>query len=215
MRVPMPALYLARHAETVFNRAGRMQGHMAHTPLTRIGYAQADTMGRELRRAIPDATHLDLWASTSGRTLQTMAVICEFLDRGFFDVTATDDLREIDVGGWEGRSYTDIVAAQGPIIDPERRLFSARPPGGEWYDDIARRLARWLPGLHPQRPALVISHGISARVLRGMLVGGRPYGPEGTPIADDLPQGTVVRIENGTEVPVVVGSGTSGVRTAA
>ncbi|MCU0891245.1 MAG: histidine phosphatase family protein, partial [Sandarakinorhabdus sp.] len=30
-------LILARHAETVFNAAARMQGHMAHTPLTRSG----------------------------------------------------------------------------------------------------------------------------------------------------------------------------------
>jgi broad specificity phosphatase PhoE len=34
-------LILARHAETVFNAAARMQGNMAHTPLTRAGIAQA------------------------------------------------------------------------------------------------------------------------------------------------------------------------------
>ncbi len=28
-------LIVARHAETVYNAAARMQGHMGHTPLTR------------------------------------------------------------------------------------------------------------------------------------------------------------------------------------
>jgi hypothetical protein len=47
-------------------------------------------------------------------------------------------------------------------------------------------------------------------VLRGLLVGGTPYGPEATPIADDVPQGTVMRIEAGHEAPVHVGTGSTG-----
>ena len=46
---PTP-LYLARHAETVFNRHRRMQGNEAHTPLTRDGIAQAEAMGAALAR---------------------------------------------------------------------------------------------------------------------------------------------------------------------
>ena len=38
-------IILARHAETVFIAAARMQGHMAHTPLTRSGIAQAEARG--------------------------------------------------------------------------------------------------------------------------------------------------------------------------
>src|SRR5918999_1495231 len=38
--------YIARHGQTVFNAAGRMQGATPHTPLTRAGFAQADAIGR-------------------------------------------------------------------------------------------------------------------------------------------------------------------------
>ena len=210
----MPPLYLARHAETVFNRGARMQGHMAHTPLTRAGFAQADAMGAALAAAIPDAAGLDLWSSPSGRTLQTMAIVCDHLDRDFFDIRADAALLEIDVGQWEGRRYGDIIAEQGAILDTGRRLFNVPIPGGETYEDIAVRLCAWLPRLSPDRPALVISHGMTARVLRGLLVGGEPFGATGTVIAPDAPQGTAFRIVDGQEEPVIVGTGVSSLRVA-
>ena len=43
---------IARHGETVFNAARRLQGDHPHTPLTRAGFAQAEEMGRALRAAL-------------------------------------------------------------------------------------------------------------------------------------------------------------------
>jgi len=205
-------IYLARHAETVYNASARMQGHMTHTPLTRAGFGQAEAMGAALAAHFGTAPDIDLWASPSGRTLQTMAIVCEYLRRDFFDVVTDERLLEIDVGDWQGRRYADIVAEVGPIMDPTRRLFSVPPPHGEWYPAIAARLQAWLATLDPTRVALVISHGITARVLRGLLVGGVEYG--GVRIAADAPQGTVFRIENGVETPLLVGTGALGARAA-
>jgi probable phosphoglycerate mutase len=198
-------IYLARHAETVFNAGARMQGHMAHTPLTRTGIAQAEAMGAALHGHFGDQPDIDLWASPSGRTLQTMAIVAEHLRRDFFDVRKDDRLLEIDVGDWEGRLYADIVAQSGPILDPERRVFTLPPPNGEWYPAIAARLQLWLADLDPTRTALVVSHGVTARVLRGMLVGG--FAHEGVTVAHDAPQGTVFRIEDGAETALHVGGG--------
>jgi len=44
--------FIARHGETVFNAAARMQGDAPHTPLTRAGFAQADAIGDALRREL-------------------------------------------------------------------------------------------------------------------------------------------------------------------
>lgn len=205
-----PILYLARHAETVFNAGGRMQGYRAHTPLTRAGIAQAEAMGAALAAHFGSRPDIDFWASPTGRTMQTAAIIAEHLGHDFFDVRTDERLWEIDVGAWVGRSYVDIVAEQGPIIDPKTRLFSCRPPQGEWYPDIAARLNGWLAELSPEQPALVISHGITCRVLRGLLVGGTPFEPGCVPIAPEAPQGTVFRIENGQETMLHVGTGSSG-----
>lgn len=211
-RAPAP-LYLARHAETVFNRARRMQGNDAHTPLTRDGIAQAEAMGDALARHFgacgePIPT---LWASPAGRALQTAAIVAEHLGLDYFAIRQDRRLREIEVGHWTGRDYAAIIEAEGEILDHEHRLFRMPIPGGEHYADIATRLADWLADAGPA-PALVISHGMTARVLRGLLVGGRPYC--GVAIAADLPQGTVVRIEASAEQALHLGSGTSGPRAA-
>ena len=81
---------------------------MAHTPLTRAGIAQAEAMGAALAAAAIGP--VDLWASPSGRTLQTAAIVGEHLALSFFDWRTDARLLEIDVGDWTGRTYTDIVA---------------------------------------------------------------------------------------------------------
>ncbi|OSZ72272.1 phosphoglycerate mutase [Sphingomonas sp. IBVSS1] len=206
-------MILARHAETVFNAAARMQGHMAHTPLTRTGIAQAEAMGAALRSVLGEAPDLDLWVSPSGRTQQTAAIIGEHLGLSFFHWQQDARLLEIDVGDWEGRWYQDIVAELGqPIVDAERGLFSVPPPNGEWFPQIAARLQDWLAGLDPARPTLVISHGITASVLRGILVGGEDW--HGVPVAPRAPQGTVFRIRDGAEEMLHIGSGVVASRAA-
>ena len=209
---PRP-LYLARHAETVFNRARRMQGNDAHTPLTRDGIAQAEAMGAALHRHFADSGEPipHLWASPAGRTLQTAAIVAEHLGLDFFDIHHDPRLREIEVGRWTGRDYAQIIAEEGEILDMEHRLFRMPIPDGEHYTDIALRLRSWLADAG-SAPALVISHGMTARVLRGLLVGGRAY--EGVEIAADLPQGSISRIADGAEETLHVGSGTSGPRAA-
>jgi probable phosphoglycerate mutase len=205
-------IILARHAETVYNAAARMQGHMAHTPLTRTGIAQAEAMGAALGAALGPAPDRDLWVSPSGRTQQTAAIIGEHLARPFFDWRTDARLLEIDVGDWEGRYYADIVAESGPIVDPGQGLFSVAPPNGEWFPDIARRLADWLAQLDPARPVLAISHGITARVLRGLLVGGDDW--HGVKVAPNASQGTVFHIKDGVETVLHTGTGVHGVRAA-
>lgn len=203
-------LHLARHAETVYNAGARMQGDMAPTPLTRAGIAQAEAMGAALATHFGPGADIDIWVSPAGRTLQTVAIVAEHLGCDFFDIRTDSRLLEIDVGRWEGRRYADIVAEQGPIICPDARAFNVMPPGGEYYPAIAARLQAWLAELDPGRVALVISHGITLRVLRGLLAGGRTF--EGVTLADDAPQGTVFRFEDGIRTALHVGAGRAGAR---
>jgi broad specificity phosphatase PhoE len=63
--------FIARHGETVFNAARRMQGEAEHTPLTRAGFAQAEEIGEALLAALGPRPELTLWASPTGRALQT------------------------------------------------------------------------------------------------------------------------------------------------
>src|SRR5947209_5494735 len=126
------SFFIARHGETVFNAAGRIQGDAEHTPLTRAGFAQAEEMGRALRRRLGPRPPLALWLSPAGRALQTLAVIAEHLDLDWHQARMDARLREIGMGEWTGRYYRDLVAETGPLFDPVDRLFLRRAPGGEW-----------------------------------------------------------------------------------
>lgn len=191
--------FIARHGETVFNAARRMQGETLHTPLTRSGFAQAEAMGRALRQRLGPKPALDLWASPTGRALQTLAVIAEHLELDWHEARADPRLGEIHIGEWAGLYYHDIVAAAGEILDREGGLFSRRPPGGEWYDEIAARLQAWLDEQEAGRDRLLVMHDISSRVLRGLLTRAPQRPGCGAPVAERLSQGEVVEILDGTE----------------
>jgi probable phosphoglycerate mutase len=193
--------FIARHGETVFNAAARMQGDAVHTPLTRAGFAQAEAMGEALRRRLGPRPELRLWASDTGRALQTLAVIAEPLELDWHSARTDKRLGEMDVGTWGGRLYRDIAAEAGPIVDHGTGLFRIRPPGGEWYDEVAARLRAWLDDTAAEEgDRLVVMHGLSSRVLRGLLTGAEHAAGCGAPVAPGLLQGSVVEIEGGIEI---------------
>lgn len=198
--------FIARHGETVFNAAARMQGDQAHTPLTRAGFAQADEMGRALRRLLGPRPALTLWASPTGRALQTLAVIAEHLDLDWHAAHTDARLVEIDIGSWSRRYYAEVIEEVGPVVTPDGLLRPA--PDGERYDAIARRADRWLADTNDDAgDRLVISHGITSRVLRGLMTAADVHPDFAAPIAPGLPQGSVVLVEGGRETVAHLGTG--------
>ncbi len=203
--------FIARHAETVFNAAARIQGETPHTPLTRDGFAQADAMGAALTTWLGTRQALTLWTSPAGRTRQTLAIIAEHLDADYHEVHADPRLREIDMGEWSGLSFAEVEAAGGPFIDHSERLFTRAAPGGESYADVAARLSHWLAeqqGTGGDR--LIVTHGMAARVLRGLMLG-LPVDPRfGAPIAPSVPQGSMVMLggDGSEEKLICTGDGT-------
>lgn len=207
----MARWFIARHGETVFNAARRMQGETAHTPLTRAGFRHAEKIGEALLDALGPAPPLALWASPTGRALQTLAVAVEHLGLDWHAARTDERLSEMDMGGWGGRSYAEIAEAEGGFVARRAGLFTCRPPGGEWYDDIALRLRAWMAETEGEEgDRLIVMHGISSRVLRGLLTGAPERPGCGAPVAAPLPQGSVVCVEEGVESVVGLGSGDLG-----
>ena len=198
--------FIARHGETVFNAARRLQGDAPHTPLTRAGFAQADEIGRAMLAELGTAPALTLWASPTGRALQTLAVIAENLGLDWHEARTDARLVEIGMGSWGGRYYADVIADVGEVFTASGALKVA--PDGEDYPAIERRVRGWLadtddaPG-----DRLVVMHGISSRVLRGVMTGIHPDPTIGAPFAAGLPQGSIVCIEYGVERVVHRGTG--------
>ena len=189
----------------MFNAARRLQGDHPHTPLTRAGFAQADEMGRALRELLGIRPTLTMWASPTGRALQTLAIIAEHLQLDWHRARTDARLVEIGMGGWGGRYYADVVAEVGPVVDADGLLRCA--PDGETYPAIAQRVGGWLSDTNDDAgDRLVIMHGISSRVLRGVATGA-PVGACGAPVLPGHPQGSVSLIEQGRETLVHRGTG--------
>ncbi|USU11650.1 phosphoglycerate mutase family protein [Sphingomonadaceae bacterium OTU29THOMA1] len=211
MNQPPPASrkgrdFIARHGETVFNAARRLQGDHPHTPLTRAGFMQADDMGRALRDLLGAKPALALWASPTGRALQTLAVIAEHLELDWHAAHTDPRLVEIGMGSWGGRYYADVIGEVGPVVTPEGLLRPAAD--GEDYRKIDIRVSSWLTDTNDDAgDRLVIMHGISSRVLRGVMTGASVHPEWGAPIAAGLPQGSVVLIEQGRESVAHLGTG--------
>ena len=116
-------------------------------------------------------------------------------------------LREIDVGAWEGQYYADLFPDISELIDAKHRLFKKVAPGGEDYPAVAARLSEWIAEQAFEGDMLVISHGMTARVLRGLLLGLPMLEGFDVPAAYGLSQGSMVMICDGAEELVISGDG--------
>ena len=190
----MTSFFLVRHGETEWNVERRIQG-WSDSPLTSVGRAQAEVHGRLL------ATHgVDrVLASPLGRTKQTVApIVRETKVEAEYDPR----LREVCMGEWSGRTSQEIQSSyaeqwQARLDDPE----GYRPPNGENRFDVKRRVAPLLEELNnaPHDQIVLVSHGITIRVLLELLLG---YSDE-TTRSLSVPNDLVYCVELGSADPIV------------
>ena len=159
-----PVIYLVRHGETEWNRSRRYQG-WSDSPLTARGAAQAEAIGRLLCK-IPEARSADLVASPLGRARRTAEIIGACLGRTTL-LRFDDRLREISLGSWDGLRHDEIAAISPGIFEDDYFEWYFRTPDGETYDGFAGRIGAWLAE-YDGRPAIVVTHGVTMRVLRGL-----------------------------------------------
>ena len=185
-------IFLIRHGQTAFNVERRLQGRM-DSPLTALGAEQARKMGETLRGVI-DPVGLTVIASPLGRTRRTAEIVCETLGLDC-PIELDPRLAEIDVGDWEGLTGDEIEAVTPGARSTPGWLLTA--PGGETWETASARVAGWLDE-HNVRDGchrLVVSHGITGRILRALYQG---EGPAGLWSAPAPPQDAVFRLWDGS-----------------
>ena len=152
-----PDIWLLRHGETEWNRAGRIQGHL-DSRLTAKGRAQAARQGEILRSL--NLGEVGAWCSPLGRAVETAAVAVVPLT----GMVRTDDrLMEIGLGEWQDTDGPELRAALERGGVGSRILAMDDAPGGEGLDALRARCTAFLDDL--SGPAIVTCHGVSARML--------------------------------------------------
>ena len=145
---------LIRHAQTVWNRGKKIQGH-SDSPLTVEGERQASSWGQILSQFSWDR----ILASDTGRALTTGERINAVLK---IPIETDARLREQDWGGWVGKTITQVKAKQPTELAEQIRAgWGFCPPGGEDRKSVLARsqwalqvaFTRW-----PGESILVVTH---------------------------------------------------------
>jgi len=166
-------LYMLRHGETAWNTERRMQG-TKNSDLTERGRAQALAMGRALKAELAREPGPTIFLrSPLGRVRETSEIIGREL--GLDPAAWRDDARlaELNYGDWEGFSWKEIEARRpNALADWKADPQGFTPPGGESHADLRARSAAVLADIAASgQRTVVVGHGVSGAVLRGLNLG--------------------------------------------
>lgn len=187
-------LYIVRHGETEWNREDRMQGFLG-SPLTETGKRQAATMGDILKEALAGEQSYAVHSSPQGRALETTEIICGRLNVDIGACQTDARLREATWGIWDGMTLDEIEAhTPGGLAARTKDRWNYAPPDGESYAMVGERAGAWLGDHASTGTHVVISHGITGRLLRGLYM---EMAKENIGILDQ-PQDAVYRLEGGS-----------------
>jgi broad specificity phosphatase PhoE len=172
MKLATP-LYMLRHGETAWNTERRMQG-TKDSSLTERGRAQALAMGRMLKVQLAQSPGSTIFLrSPLGRVRETSEIIGREL--GLDPSQWRDDprLAELSYGQWEGLSWKEIeVTHPTALADWRADPHGYCPPGGETHHALRQRSAAVLAEVAASNVrTVVVGHGVSGAVLRGLNLG--------------------------------------------
>ncbi|HOD80515.1 MAG: Phosphoserine phosphatase 1 [Planctomycetes bacterium ADurb.Bin126] len=159
-------LLLVRHADTGPKYKGRYLGK-TNVPLAAGSFEQAHALAPMLRTFSVGCC----WSSPMRRALQTAQAATEGLD---LSLQIDDDLREVDMGYWEGKTFAEIAADWPKEVHAWSELSDDfQFPGGEVVGGFLARVraaADRLAALDCP-VALAISHGGVIRTMICYLLG--------------------------------------------
>lgn len=157
----MDQLILVRHGETLQNVAGIAQG-WNDSALSELGQRQVRALAQRVKSYAPDA----IFSSPLGRAMSTAQAIADVTG---LEIRTLDELREMNYGQWEGKSFLDVRRDYADVYrrwvdDPEVTC-----PDGESHAEVRRRLERGLASIEAVRP-IVIAHGTAIRIAATVLM---------------------------------------------
>jgi len=164
-------LYIARHGETHYNKEGRLQGNGKDSPLTSKGIAQAQALGRAIKKITNSSPFDAIYASTLTRAYTT----AEIAIGDSIKPTLDSRLIEIGLGEMEGMLYHEAAEAfpelWGRNSDPTKYI---PPPKGEALPDMIARVGSFMEDMTKTgyKKVFTITHGYTLRVFQACSMGG-------------------------------------------
>ncbi|HCH2707870.1 TPA: histidine phosphatase family protein [Vibrio parahaemolyticus] len=160
-------IFVLRHGETEFNADKKLQGH-CNSSLTSKGSDQARRVGTTLKQYVENRP-FRVYSSTLGRALQTSQIVCEELNYSYENLNKEPRLKEFSLGEWEQRTIPSLEQEIPNLLAQNDWYLQA--PNCETYESVRERLSSWLSDVTHDEDIVVVSHGLTGIVLRGLLLG--------------------------------------------
>jgi probable phosphoglycerate mutase len=159
-------IYLLRHGELLHPCSGKHYIGRSDLALSPVGMEQA----RQWQAVFREVGLSDIFCSDLQRAVQTARIIAEGRR---LEVVALPELREVDLGVWEGLAF-ETVRATDPRAYANRGRDPAgyRPPSGESFADLQARVMPAFERIATQctgNPLIVAHAGVNRVILCHLL----------------------------------------------
>lgn len=154
------ALVFIRHCEPLFPDAQKYFLGRTDWPLSSEGRRQAE----DVQSWVASVSWSGCFCSPMERTKETAEIVCRNTGCSLIEIR---ELREVDLGEWDGRSKSDVMSEYPDIFaEREKDLLKFRYPGGESFADLEARVVPFLLSLCRKNGRwLVVSHAGVYRVM--------------------------------------------------
>ncbi|MEW6095033.1 MAG: histidine phosphatase family protein [bacterium] len=147
-------LILVRHGESTWNKLKRIQG--AKNPrLSDKGIKQSQLLANRFNEMRFDA----VYSSHLNRAYQTAKILINSNTH----ICIIEDLQEIKLGVWEGKTIDQVSKEYKEIYDKwYQKPLEVKIPGAETILEFKNRVVRTIDGIkrqHPGQEVLVVTHG--------------------------------------------------------
>lgn len=153
----MTKVILIRHAETEANLKKIWNGVM-DAPLTERGQAQVAATATRMAELVQEYPIDHFYVSPIGRARKTAAAITKTIG---IDPLIEDDLKEFDLGDWEGRSLKELGEVEN-LWNIWRADPHFAPPNAESFHSFGQRsvdVTQRLADRHAGETTLIVTHG--------------------------------------------------------
>ncbi|MCL1694644.1 histidine phosphatase family protein [Lysinibacillus sp. BPa_S21] len=162
----LTTFYLVRHGETMWNKEHRLQGWL-DSPLSEIGSLHAE----KLRDHLKSISFTAAFSSSSGRAKETLHIL---LADQQLPIYYEDDLREIFLGDWQGKTVEDIMTSH-----PDYELYTNYPgqfvaTHTESFGMVTERAMFTLKKIaekYPDNNVLIVSHAVTIKCIINAVLG--------------------------------------------
>ncbi len=163
----MIKLYITRHGETEWNVEGRMQG-WNNSDLTAKGIRNAETLGKSL-----NSTDIKvIYSSSSQRAVNTAELIRG--DRKI-DIITDENLREINLGEWEGKAKNEFTEADKEGLDAFwNRPHQYKASSGEDFYQVRARIEAVLKRIINENKdcnVFIVTHAVIVKTIMAIFKG--------------------------------------------